>query len=191
MEKIGRLKLCAGLALLFHGSLLLGGVLGLGSQPEYGMQGAVAGGGGQPKAVAPPPDDIVDLIQDDEDAPAEHAQRSRPQAVVTPAASAAAPGPASSGAQALPSYFRNPPPRYPEAARRAKQEGLVLLRVAVDASGKVSSVSLLNSSGFPLLDAAAQQGVSDWRFKPAQVAGIGIASNVNVPVQFRLRDARP
>ena len=183
------LKVSALLALAFHGSLLLAGALALGSKPEYGMMGAMAGGGGQPRVVVAPAEDEVDLIQDAEDAPAEH--RTRPKSVATPAPSNAPAGPASSGAQALPSYYLNPPPHYPEDARRAKQEGLVVLKVSVDDTGKVSAVELFHSSGFPQLDASAQQGVSEWRFKPAQVAGMKVSSQVNVPVLFRLRDARP
>jgi protein TonB len=93
------------------------------------------------------------------------------------------------GDRAKPGYLRNPHPAYPDEARRAGQQGVVQLRVRVDASGRASSVSLVRSSGFPLLDARALSTVRDrWSFKPARVAGVPIASEVIVPIRFSLRN---
>lgn len=87
----------------------------------------------------------------------------------------------------LPGYDRNPPPAYPAAARRAKQEGRVLLAVVVSAQGRALSVALKQSSGFPLLDEAALAGVKSWRFKPARLAGIAVETAVDVPIRFQLK----
>ena len=95
----------------------------------------------------------------------------------------------SSGDRAKPGYLRNPHPAYPEEARRARQEGLVQLRVRVDAGGGVISASVTRSSGFPLLDERALSTVRDrWSFKPARVAGVGVSSEVIIPIRFSLRD---
>jgi protein TonB len=56
----------------------------------------------------------------------------------------------------------------------------------VSANGRTSSVSLMRSSGFPLLDAAAVNAVRRWTFVPAQAAGVAIPSRVEVPVNFSL-----
>lgn len=141
---------------------------------EYGMAGAVAGAA-QP-ALAPPEDQTVEL--ENQDALSE---RSKPK----PAPPKAAP---QGGAVAVPSFYQNPPPPYPDGARRNKEEGLVVLRTQVDTQGLVSSVTVEKSSGFTDLDQSAQDTVKNWRFKPAQIAGIPIATSVNIPIRFRLTD---
>lgn len=89
---------------------------------------------------------------------------------------------------ARPNYLRNPPPPYPEEARRQKQEGLVRLRVCVTAEGRAESVEIEASSGWPLLDQAARRTVKSWRFHPARAGGLPIPSTVTVPIRFELRD---
>jgi protein TonB len=88
---------------------------------------------------------------------------------------------------AKPAYLKNPQPPYPEAARRAGQEGTVYVKVIVDKSGRVSSASVTRSSGHPTLD---QQAVStirrQWRFKPARSAGVAIESEVVIPIVFKI-----
>jgi len=92
------------------------------------------------------------------------------------------------GAQvpAKPNYLKNPPPPYPAEARKNKQEGLVVLLADVNAKGTVDNVVLKKSSGFPLLDESALKAVRGWKFLPATLGGIQIASSVQVPVRFRL-----
>jgi len=95
---------------------------------------------------------------------------------------------AASGARsAKPGYLRNPHPAYPEEARAAKQQGVVSLRVKVDASGHVVSVHVASSSGFPILDERARSTVADkWAFKPATAGGVAIPSEVVIPIRFTL-----
>lgn len=81
----------------------------------------------------------------------------------------------------------SPRPAYPELARRRGQEGTVNVRCQVDASGKVTSVSLAKSSGFKLLDDAAIKAVEKWKFRAASRDGASVAGTVVVPVQFRLQ----
>lgn len=83
-------------------------------------------------------------------------------------------------------YLRNPPPRYPPAARRNGDEGTVMLRVRVTADGAAAQVELDRSSGFPLLDGAALDAVRGWRFVPARRGTRSIEDWVRVPVVFRL-----
>ncbi len=84
-------------------------------------------------------------------------------------------------------YLNNPQPPYPLLAQQRHQEGLVTLRVEVDASGTPRHVSVLASSRYSLLDEAAVAAVSLWRFSPAQRDGVAIADIVHVPVRFNLR----
>lgn len=82
---------------------------------------------------------------------------------------------------------RNPPPSYPEAARRAGQEGRVALLVQIDHSGQVVHVAVHRSSGVPELDQEAVRTVSRWRFQPAVGDGKPVASEIIVPIRFSLR----
>jgi protein TonB len=51
-------------------------------------------------------------------------------------------------------------------------------------------VRILESSGFSALDAAAVQAVREWRFRPAQRAGLPVAGSLTTAVHFRLENAR-
>jgi periplasmic protein TonB len=83
-------------------------------------------------------------------------------------------------------YLHNPLPRYPAAARRAGEQGTVMLRVLVGRDGAPARVEIDRSSGSPHLDAAARETVKAWRFAPARRGGEAIESWVVVPVVFRL-----
>jgi TonB family protein len=62
--------------------------------------------------------------------------------------------------------LESPRPPYPRISLRLGEEGTVTVRIHVDAEGRVSSVDVLQSSGFERLDEAACQGVRSWRFEP-------------------------
>lgn len=100
----------------------------------------------------------------------------------------AAAKPVASGAQnAKPGYLRNPHPTYPEAARQAGLEGVVLLRVSVSAAGAVTSVRVERSSGHTALDQKALTTVRErWKFKPALWQGQRVASEIAIPIRFSL-----
>jgi protein TonB len=83
-------------------------------------------------------------------------------------------------------YLRNPPPPYPLAARRAGEQGTVLLRVLVTREGAASRVEIEKGSGSAHLDAAALEAVKAWRFTPARRGAETIESWMRVPVMFRL-----
>ena len=85
-----------------------------------------------------------------------------------------------------PSYLFNPPPPYPPESKASREQGLVLLSVSVNEQGQVSSLTIKQSSGYPRLDAAARTAVQRWKFKPARVAGLAMATVIDVPVRFRL-----
>lgn len=88
-----------------------------------------------------------------------------------------------------PSYFRNPAPAYPAAARDNGYEGMVLLRAEVMPNGRCGQLTVIQSSGYAILDQAAAQAIQRWRFKPASRAGAAIASWVEIPVRFDLLDS--
>jgi protein TonB len=58
-------------------------------------------------------------------------------------------------------------PEYPSAARRAGEEGEVVVSVCVAADGRMSNIQLVKSSGFPRLDEATLKGLPRTRLDPA------------------------
>ena len=82
----------------------------------------------------------------------------------------------------------NRKPAYPAMSRRLGEEGTVLLKILVTTEGKVGQVDLLKSSGYPLLDEAAMQGVRQWQFRPATRNGQPVAEWYKQPIPFDLSD---
>jgi periplasmic protein TonB len=111
-----------------------------------------------------------------------------PQPVVAPAPAAPAPAPP---APVTPPDFsaaqlNNPGPAYPFAARKAREQGVVLLRVLVTDGGRAGEVRLHESSGSLRLDQAALATVKRWKFVPAKQAGKPVQAWVLVPITFKL-----
>lgn len=79
------------------------------------------------------------------------------------------------------------PMSYPPALLEQGIEGRVLLRLYVDATGKLipDSTRLAESSGYPALDSAALSGAAALRFSPALRNGRAIAAPFLQPVHFR------
>lgn len=73
-------------------------------------------------------------------------------------------------------------PQYPAAAKRAGEQGTVLLELIVAPDGRPSEVNILRSSGFPVLDQAAVDAVRKWRFA---TNATGLA-RLQLPVTFKL-----
>jgi len=84
-------------------------------------------------------------------------------------------------------YLNNPPPVYPQAAKRQNIEGEVLLKVEVSAEGNAGNVSIAKSSGSNLLDSAAVSAVKKWKFIPAKQGGNTVVASVVVPIVFRMK----
>ena len=59
-------------------------------------------------------------------------------------------------------------PKYPSSARSAGIEGVVGVKMLVNASGKVTEAIVVRSSGNAALDEAAVAAVYKWRFTPAK-----------------------
>jgi len=83
-------------------------------------------------------------------------------------------------------YLDPPSPSYPPASKRAREQGLVILRVVVDESGHAAHINIYRSSGHPRLDEAACDAVRQAVFKPYLDAGIPRPSVAIIPVEFSL-----
>jgi TonB family protein len=87
-----------------------------------------------------------------------------------------------SRAKALAVYA--PRPQYPYEARSRHITGSGVCVAIVDpASGNVTSVSMSQSVGNPILDNAAMSAFRQWRFRP------GTVSKVNIPITFTMTGA--
>ena len=85
-------------------------------------------------------------------------------------------------------YLNNPAPAYPPLSRRLYEEGKVVLRVFVEASGAAGTVEIRSSSGFERLDKSAVTAVSRWKFVPAKQGAEAVGAWVLVPIIFSLKD---
>jgi protein TonB len=77
------------------------------------------------------------------------------------------------------------PPVYPVIAQTAKVEGIVILEAIIDETGAVRDIRVLRS--IPLLDRAAIDAVSRWRYLPTQLNGLAVPVIMSVSVKFQLR----
>lgn len=102
----------------------------------------------------------------------------------------APPGPPPAPPTAL-MLIDSPPPDYPLELACDEIGGQVVLMVSVGTDGRPSKIDLVKSSRVPALDAAAQQGVTRWRFEPATRNGQPVPGKLQVPVKFTPPAQRP
>jgi len=81
--------------------------------------------------------------------------------------------------------LRAVPPIYPSLARSQHISGNVKIDALIDASGNVSSMTVL--SGPTMLHQAALAAVKQWRYQPAELDGKPTSMHLTVTVQFRLQ----
>ena len=89
---------------------------------------------------------------------------------------------------ALPRYDINPPPQYPQVAKLRGWEGKVVFEASILKNGRVGRLKIMASSGYRSLDSAARKAISRWKFSPATSFGLPIDSEVEIPVNFSLKD---
>ncbi|MFN0087686.1 MAG: TonB family protein, partial [Blastocatellia bacterium] len=76
-------------------------------------------------------------------------------------------------------------PVYPAAAKSARVNGPVQVRIVVDEAGKVAEASVI--SGHPLLRDAALQAARQWQFKPTELSGRPVRAQGVVTFNFDLK----
>jgi len=89
------------------------------------------------------------------------------------------------GGVSAPTLLSKVEPEYSEEARKAKYQGVVLLYVEVDPSGKATNIRVLHSLGLGL-DEKAMEAVKKWRFKPGVKDGRPVTVQAQIEVNFRL-----
>jgi protein TonB len=83
-----------------------------------------------------------------------------------------------------PKKLKNVNPVYPDIAKQARVQGVVILECTISPQGKVSDVKVLR--GIPLLDAAAQEAVKQWVYTPTLLNGVPVPVIMTVTVNFKL-----
>jgi TonB family protein len=79
-----------------------------------------------------------------------------------------------------------PDPTYPEAARKAKLNGSVVVALAINAQGGVDDVKVVRSSD-RRFEQSAMDAAKQWKFAPATKDGEPVAVQINAEMNFRLR----
>ena len=77
--------------------------------------------------------------------------------------------------------------KYPDRAKKAAKEGKVILKVTIDENGVPRDIVALTSLGFGLEEAAIEM-LRKSSFRPATKGGEPISLEVEIPVDFRLKD---
>ena len=80
-------------------------------------------------------------------------------------------------------------PVYPQTARAAGVQGVVILELVIGADGAVSNARVLRS--IPLLDQAALDAVRQWRYEPTLLNGVPTPVIMTATVNFSLPPSSP
>ncbi|WP_457652947.1 energy transducer TonB [Rhodocaloribacter sp.] len=78
---------------------------------------------------------------------------------------------------------------YPDIARKAGLEGLVVVQIVVEPDGRPANPVVARSAG-DVLDKAAVEAVMRLRFKPGKQRGVPVRVRMAIPIRFRLRDLK-
>jgi len=81
-----------------------------------------------------------------------------------------------------PARLVNVEPAYPDAARQAGVQGIVILEALIHENGKVQDARIMRS--IPMLDEAAIAAVRQWEFAPTIVNGVPVKAIMTITVSF-------
>ncbi|WP_068324126.1 energy transducer TonB [Polynucleobacter yangtzensis] len=84
------------------------------------------------------------------------------------------------------SELNNPKPPYPAISRKLREQGLVVLKACISASGTLDGLEVRQGSGYSRLDQVALQTVKQWKFIPAKKGNAPISMCYELPVKFIL-----
>jgi protein TonB len=83
-----------------------------------------------------------------------------------------------------PKKLKHVAPEYPDIAKQARVQGVVILECTISPQGKVTDVKILR--GIPLLDQAAVSAVRQWVYTPTLLNGVPVPVIMTVTVNFKL-----
>jgi len=76
-------------------------------------------------------------------------------------------------------------PLYPDIAKQARVQGVVILEATISPQGRVTDIKVLR--GIPLLDQAAIDAVETWTYTPTLLNGVPVPVIMTVTVNFKLQ----
>jgi len=86
----------------------------------------------------------------------------------------------------VPRLIKKVNPIYPEEAKKALVQGVIVLEVTTDEEGNVAAVEVLRSES-SLLNQASIDAVKQWKYEPKMSKGNPIRVAFNVTITFRLK----
>jgi protein TonB len=137
------------------------------------------------KPYVPPPE-FVDIQAPQEQTNAIAVVTQTAQPVAAPVAAAPAPKPGTPPRMDPKHPLKIGEDWYPDASKRANEEGRCVVTMTVAADGHVSAESLQTSSGFPRLDEACLKAVHGQRMLPATEEGKPVEKTVSIPISWKL-----
>ncbi|MDR7333344.1 energy transducer TonB [Roseateles asaccharophilus] len=151
----------------------------------------------QPKRMAPAPAPIIAAAPSPTPAPAAFVTPPPdpvPPAPVEVAAAPPAPVPAPPAPVSLPKqvppsavrYVKLPDLNFPALAKRAREQGTVVLRITVDVNGRLKHATVHRSSGFERIDQAALRDIQSARFAPQTEDGKAVEWQTLAPLAYEL-----
>jgi TonB family protein len=86
-----------------------------------------------------------------------------------------------------PKLLKRVEPQFPPGAKAFAVDGVLIVQVVIEASGRVSSPLILKALPAPTLSYAALEAVKRWRFQPAKIRGEPSPVLFNLTVNYKLR----
>lgn len=86
----------------------------------------------------------------------------------------------------MPKAIRKVNPVYPEIARKARIEGVVILDIIIDKQGNVRNIKVLRPLGMGCTEAAIE-AVKQWKYEPSTLNGKPIEIQGTITVTFKLQ----
>jgi protein TonB len=77
-------------------------------------------------------------------------------------------------------------PAYPQIAKAARRQGVIVLQATISRTGTIENLRVI--SGDPMLQQAALESVSHWRYRPYLLNGQPVEVETTVNVIFRLTE---
>lgn len=90
------------------------------------------------------------------------------------------------GDKGAPSFIYQEIPVYPALARRLGKEGRVILKLLIDADGKLQNVEIVEAAGYGFTEASLA-AVKKSRYAPGYRDGVKVATCALLPVSFHLQ----
>jgi protein TonB len=138
------------------------------------------------KPYVPPPEFVDIQAPQQENTITQTTQVAAPQPAPVAAAPAPPPPPGTSIKMDPKHPLKIGEDYYPDASKRANEEGRCIVQVTVSADGRITNESIQTSSGFPRLDEACLKGVHGQRMIPATENGKPVEKTVALPIVWKL-----